>query len=47
MEVAHVTGRLESDRVETEMLFKYSGDGKLAYEKGLTNPNHIFARQVK
>jgi hypothetical protein len=47
MEVAHVTGRLESDRVETEMLYKYSGDGKLTYEKGLMNPNHIFASEVK
>jgi pilus assembly protein CpaF len=42
IEVAHVTGRIESDRVETEMLYKYSGLGKLAYEKGLINPNHIF-----
>ena len=42
IEVAHVTGRIESDRVETEMLYKYSGLGKLAYEKCLINPNHIF-----
>lgn len=42
MEVAHVTGRIELDRVETEMLYKYSGPGNLAYEKGLTDPNHIF-----
>jgi hypothetical protein len=42
MEVAHVTGRIELDRVETEMLYKYSGLGDLTYEKGLTNPNHIF-----
>ena len=45
MEVAHVTGRIESDRVETEMLFKYSGIGEVLYEKGLVNPNHIFAIQ--
>lgn len=42
MEVAHVTGRIELDRVETEMLYKYSGLGNIAYEKGLSNPNHIF-----
>ena len=42
MEVAHVTGRIELDRVETEMLYKYSGLGDLTYEKGLTDPNHIF-----
>ena len=47
MEVAHVTGRIESDRVETEMLFKYSGNGKVAYEKGLVNPNHIFTSRKK
>jgi pilus assembly protein CpaF len=46
MEVAHVTGRLESDRVETEMLYKYSGNGKVSYEKGLINPNLIFASEV-
>ena len=45
MEVAHVTGRIESDRVETEMLFKYSGIGEVHYEKGLINPNLIFAGQ--
>jgi len=47
MEVAHVTGRLESDRVETEMLYKYSATGKVPYEKGLTNPNNIFTSEVK
>ena len=47
MEVAHVTGRIELDRVETEMLYKYSGSENLAYEKGLTNPNHIFGIQAK
>jgi pilus assembly protein CpaF len=47
MEVAHVTGRIESDRVETEMLFKYSGNGKVAYEKGLVNPNNIFTSRTK
>jgi len=47
MEVAHVTGRLESDRVETEMLYKYSVTGKVPYEKGLTNPNNIFTSEVK
>jgi pilus assembly protein CpaF len=47
MEVAHVTGRIESDRVETEMLFKYSGNGKVAYEKGLVNPNNIFTSRKK
>jgi pilus assembly protein CpaF len=47
MEVAHVTGRIESDRVETEMLFKYFGNGKVAYEKGLVNPNHIFTSRKK
>ncbi len=47
MEVAHVTGRIESDRVETEMLFKYSGIGKVTYEKGLVNPNHIFTSRMK
>ena len=47
MEVAHVTGRLESDRVETEMLYKYAATGKVPYEKGLTNPNNIFTSEVK
>ncbi len=45
MEVAHVTGRIELDRVETEMLYKYSGIGKEIYEKGLTDPYLIFQTQ--
>jgi pilus assembly protein CpaF len=47
MEVANVTGRIESDQVEVEMLFKYSGNEKVAYEKGLVNPNHIFTSRKK
>lgn len=43
MEVAHVTGRIELDRVETEMLYKFSGNPTPNYVKSLTNPNHIFA----
>jgi pilus assembly protein CpaF len=45
MEVAHVTGRIELDRVETEMLYKYSGIGKVTYKKGLTDPYLIFQTQ--
>jgi len=45
MEVAHVTGRLELDRVETEMLYKFSAHPKPNYERGLTDPAHIFLEQ--
>lgn len=46
MEIAHVTGRIELDRVETEMLFKFSGNQIPNYERGLVDPQHIFANQV-
>jgi pilus assembly protein CpaF len=46
MEVAHVTGRIELDRVEVEMLYKYSENGKIKYEKGLTNPYFILGNQI-
>jgi pilus assembly protein CpaF len=46
MEIAHVTGRIEIDRVETEMLFKYSGNQIPNYERGLVDPQHIFVNQA-
>jgi len=42
MEVAHVTGRIELDRVETEMLYKFSGNPTPKYLKSLVDPNYIF-----
>ena len=45
MEVVHVTGRIEVDQIETDMLFKFSGNSKEDYEKGLIDPSHIFGIQ--
>ena len=42
MEIAHVTGRIELDRVESEMLYKFSPDSTPNYLKSLVDPNHIF-----
>ncbi len=42
MEIAEVTGRIEVDRVEVEMLFHYRALPKPGYEKGLQDPMHIF-----
>lgn len=38
MEVEHVTGRIEADRVESEPLFKYIFGAKPGYVKGLQDP---------
>jgi pilus assembly protein CpaF len=42
MEVAHVTGRIELDRVESEMLYKFSLNPTPKYVKSLVDPNYIF-----
>ena len=42
LEIARVTGRIELDRVESEMLFKFSSDPEPRYIKGLIDPNLIF-----
>ena len=42
MEVAHVTGRIELDRVEVENLYKYSAKSKTGYTKSLIDPMSIF-----
>ena len=42
MEVAHVTGRIELDRVEVENLYKYSAKSKTEYSKSLIDPMSIF-----
>lgn len=42
LEIARVTGRIELDRVESEMLFKFSSDPGPRYIKGLIDPNLIF-----
>jgi pilus assembly protein CpaF len=39
IEIAHATGRIETDRVEIEPLFTYRNGG---YELGLGNPERIF-----
>lgn len=39
IEIAHVTGRIENDRVEIEPLFTYRSG---SYEPGLGNPERIF-----
>lgn len=45
MEIAHVTGRIELDRVETQILYKYSAHPSPNYEKGLVDPLYIFSGQ--
>ena len=37
-----MTGRVELDRVESEMLFKFSPDPSPRYITGLIDPNLIF-----
>ena len=39
-EILHVTGRIESQRVESEVIFRWNGN---AYERGLVNPESVFA----
>ena len=39
-EILHVTGRIESQRVESEVIFRWNGE---AYERGLVNPESVFA----
>ena len=45
IEVAHVTGRIELDRVEIEMLYKFNELPKPHYEKGLINPELILHKK--
>jgi pilus assembly protein CpaF len=45
MEVSHVTGRIELDRVEIEMLYKYSDGTIQKYERGLVDPQLIFGQK--
>lgn len=45
IEVAHVTGRIELDRVEIEMLYKFNELPKPHYEKGLINPELILQKK--
>ena len=40
-EILHVTGRIEANRVESEVVFKFDGE---KYERGLVNPEVIFSR---
>ena len=46
MEISHVTGRIELDRVESEMLYQFSNTPKPYYKTGLSNPDHIFKKQM-
>jgi len=47
IEIAHVTGRVEAERIELEMLFKLVGTGNLDsdhyYEKGLIDPEFLLS----
>jgi pilus assembly protein CpaF len=43
MEVAQVTGRIELDRVEVEMLYQFKALPKPGYERGLQDPMLIFS----
>lgn len=51
IEIAHVTGRVEAERIELEMLFKLAGTGNLDsshyYEKGLIDPELLLSSQKK
>ncbi len=47
MEIAEVTGRIEVDRVEVEMLYKFKPLPKPGYERGLQDPMHIFLEPTR
>ena len=50
IEIAHVTGRVEAERIELEMLFKFVGtqssESKDQYEKGLLDPELLLNSRV-
>ena len=47
MEIAEVTGRIEVDRVEVEMLYKFKPLPKPGFERGLQDPMHIFLEPTR
>jgi pilus assembly protein CpaF len=47
MEIAQVTGRIEVDRIEVEMLYEFRALPIPGYERGLQDPMHIFANSTE
>jgi pilus assembly protein CpaF len=47
MEIAQVTGRIEVDRIEVEMLYEFRALPVPGYERGLQDPMHIFANSAE
>ena len=51
LEIAHVTGRIEAERIELEMLYRFIGaensESSNHYEKGLIDPELLFTSRVR